>query len=119
MLAFFGILFGFIGLAFLLRHTHSVHVHHYCMGLLAPFFIVRESLFCNVMQGIFIGVAMDGFCRWGPDPLLVRMEKPKPSAPSTPSSADTALLAAEVRIPPPAAPVVLSIIALVPETPAG
>ena len=76
---FFGIIFGFFAIALALQKWYHVHIHHYCMGLLAPFFPVKETLFSPCMQAVFIGIALEGFARWGPDPIFNRNHDEPPS----------------------------------------
>lgn len=52
-----------------ISETHYLHFHHYCVGLLFfPFF-----RFANIVSysccGFFLGLAVEGVCRWGMDPL--------------------------------------------------
>lgn len=70
-IAFVGIIALFFAVARMLSPTYSIHIHHYCIGLLAPFFPVHESAFSGIMQGLFIGISMEGFSRWGPDPIFI------------------------------------------------
>lgn len=74
IIIFVGIIVGFLITAWLLSRHYRVHVHHYCLGLLILFFPVRESVFSTVMQGLFYGVCLEGFSRWGPDPIFIPKE---------------------------------------------
>lgn len=59
----------FVVVTWLVRHTRYLHFHHYCFALLAPWFPVRESAFSTFGQAVFLFIACEGVCRWGPDPV--------------------------------------------------
>jgi len=71
LLAGYGVFFVLIGIVgFLVRTTHSLHLHHYIIfGLLVPLFGLRNWYSC-VLEGICVGVVIEGLDRWCMDPLF-------------------------------------------------
>lgn len=53
----------------MLRETHTLHVHHYAWGgLLFPFCRFRTPL-SLAAQALFLGIALEGACRHGMEPV--------------------------------------------------
>jgi hypothetical protein len=93
LLAFFGTLFLFGLFSWLISNRYRLHFHHYCFAAMAIFFPVRESPFSAVAQGIFLGIGLDGLCRWGPDPLFYPLSKEELEAIAKEKAAKAALKA--------------------------
>jgi len=53
----------------MLRESHYLHVHHYCIGLAVFPFCRFETRFSRICQAFFLGLALEGVARWGFDPL--------------------------------------------------
>jgi len=100
VLALVAVIVSFAALAYCLRASHAVHIHHYCLGLLAPFFPVASTHFCTVMQAALLGIGIEGFSRWGPDPLLVR--RPPSTCTSSPPASSSGATAVLLVVPNPA-----------------
>lgn len=52
-----------------LRDTHYLHVHHYCIGLVFFPFCRFRTFISVACQGFFLGMAVEGVSRWGMDPV--------------------------------------------------
>lgn len=49
---------------------------------------MRESPFSAIMQGLFIGISIEGFSRWGPDPLFYPLDPPATKAAAAAAAGD-------------------------------
>ncbi|RYG52728.1 hypothetical protein EON67_00525 [archaeon] len=74
LLAYAILFVAFALLACLRRRTHYVHVHHYSILVLVPLLGNDWLPLSTVLCALVNGIGMEGLSRWGPAPLLHRVE---------------------------------------------
>ena len=55
-------------ITFVLRDTHTIHIHHYTIGGLFALFWRFNHPISASFQGFFLGMYVEGIARWGRDP---------------------------------------------------
>ena len=48
---------------------YQLHIHHYVVGVFMLAIICYQSPFISAIYGFFNGMAIEGGCRWGFDPI--------------------------------------------------
>ena len=58
-----------------LRKTHTVHIHHYTVGMLIVAVVGYSSVAAALVQGFANGMMIEGGARWGYDDIWVKIKR--------------------------------------------
>jgi len=61
----------FIGGSYVYRNTRKLHVHHYVIGCCMVIMTGYQSTYVSTLGAVFMGIMVEGSCRWGFDPIWV------------------------------------------------
>lgn len=83
LLAYVILFVCFALLAYLRRRSHYVHIHHYSILVLVPLLGNDWLPVSTVLCALVNGIGMEGLSRWGPAPMLHRLEADLSNATAT------------------------------------
>ena len=72
------IVFIYVVVTAVYSKTHYLHVHHYNIGYFIVFLVVAQTPLVSIANAIGMGMAVEGSCRWGMDPIWEKKTVPYP-----------------------------------------